>query len=176
MFSQSLHKLCWWANKLRSVVGLLQGWPDQLWQAWQVFTFSLRGHLCSLPTPPKPCCIHSVDPFSLTHWSPSEWQHNHLLCQPLLPVWIIYRIADGMLCTISRVINEKQYWHQYWPLGAPVKWLSASWALGYRSKLSGIWQLSQFSATQLSAYFSVFHNLSVRVLWETVLKALLRSR
>ena len=52
-------------------------------------------------------------------WHPSECQCNQLVYQPLLPVYVIIKLAEGALCPIIQVINEvvKRYWPQYWCLG-----------------------------------------------------------
>lgn len=60
----------------------------------------------------------SVCPFAQLA-SPSEWQHGHLVYQPLLQIFYHLQLAEGALCPFIQVINKdvKQCWPKYWPFG-----------------------------------------------------------
>lgn len=61
--------------------------------------------LCLLPgRPPLP---HSV--FFLASLRPSEWHQTIYSVKHSSQFWIICRISEGMLCTISHTLSEKQW-------------------------------------------------------------------
>lgn len=75
-----------------------------------------------------------------------------------------------------QLINEvvKQYWPKDQPQGKP---LEAGLQLDFMLLITTVWAWQFRQPTSLPTYLNLyFVSLSMRVLWETVLKALLKSR